>query len=336
MRILVASYHFHPSIGGLEIASQTIADALAARGHELALVTATEADDGRAFAYPVIRRPTAARLLGLVRDAELVWHNHLSLHFAWPLLARPRPWVVTHQTWLQADPAAPAPSERLRRLVLPRARNVAISRAVAEALPVPATVIPNPYRDALFVERPEVARDHELGFAGRLVSDKGCDLLLEALAGLDGRPRLLILGEGPEEPALRRQAARLGLDDRVTFAGARRGAALVEQLNRCRILVVPSRWAEPFGIVALEGLACGCVVVGSDAGGLPDAIGPAGLTFASGDAAQLRARLADLLDDPDRRAALRRAAPAHLARHTASAVTDAYERLFEEILGGRR
>ena len=41
------------------------------------------------------------------------------------------------------------------------------------------------------------------------------------------------------------------------------GAALAALLNQCRILVVPSLWAEPFGIVALEGIACGCVVVGS-------------------------------------------------------------------------
>ena len=49
---------------------------------------------------------------------------------------------------------------------------------------------------------------------------------------------------------------------------------LVNQLNQSEILVVPSLWSEPFGIVALEGLACGCALLASDAGGLPDAVGP--------------------------------------------------------------
>ena len=58
-------------------------------------------------------------------------------------------------------------------------------------------------------------------------------------------------------------------------------------MNRHRVMVVPSIWEEPFGIVALEGLACGCEVVIARSGGLPEATGPFGVTFKRGDPVDL-------------------------------------------------
>lgn len=336
MKILACSYHFHPSIGGLEVATQTIADELTARGHAITLVTGTAEDDGRRFAYPVVRRPSAGRLLRLVRESELVWHNGISLRYGWPLPALRRPWVITHQGELHPAATPLSAARWLKRRAAARACNVAISRAVAATLPGSSEIVPNPYRDRLFRPLPGATREFELGFAGRLVSDKGCDLLIEALPGLPGEPRLLVVGSGPEEPALRAQAARLGLGARVVFAGPHRAEALVEQLNRCRILVVPSRWAEPFGIVALEGLACGCLVVGSAGGGLAEAIGPAGLTFPNNDGAALQAALRRLLDEPGLQEALRARAAGHLAGFTAAAVGERYETLLAAVLAAHR
>jgi glycogen(starch) synthase len=94
----------------------------------------------------------------------------------------------------------------------------------------------------------------------------------------------------------------------------------VNLLNDCIIVVVPSLWPEPFGIVAREGIACGCVVVGSALGRLPDAIGPCGVAFLNGNHVALAGRLTELLRSPQQIAALRARAAAHLARHTADAV----------------
>jgi glycosyltransferase involved in cell wall biosynthesis len=95
-------------------------------------------------------------------------------------------------------------------------------------------------------------------------------------------------------------------------------------LNRHRILVVPSRWPEPFGIVALEAIACGCVVVGSAGGGLSEAIGPCGLTFPNGDGAALAHVLRELLGNPERVAELGTGGASHLARFSPSAVAKRY------------
>src|SRR5205807_8485123 len=180
-----------------------------------------------------------------------------------------------------------------------------------------------------------VARDKNFIFVGRLVSDKGADLLLQALKLLqnDGlTPDLTIVGSGPEEQNLRQLAVELGLDRQVTFAGQKSGAALAEFLNRHRILVVPSRWAEPFGVVALEGIACGCVVVGSENGGLKEAIGPCGLMFENGNVHALAAQLKRLLNDRNLQASLREPAAEHLAKFQSDAIATAYLRVMRKMI----
>jgi glycosyltransferase involved in cell wall biosynthesis len=97
-------------------------------------------------------------------------------------------------------------------------------------------------------------------------------------------------------------------------------------------MVVPSLWNEPFGIVALEGIACGCVVVGSEGGGLKDAIGSCGETFPNGNVQALTNILAYLLTNPEQQAQYRKNAPTHLARHRKDNVTKAYLRIFEEAI----
>ena len=140
------------------------------------------------------------------------------------------------------------------------------------------------------------------------------------------------MGDGPELENLQRQAASLGITDQVTFAGTLTEEPLVRTLNRHRIMVVPSRLAEPFGVVALEGIACGCALIGSARGGLPDAIGPCGLFFPNHDASALASRLRLLLDDEALCERLRAEAPAHLARHSAESIATRYLEVFDRAL----
>jgi glycosyltransferase involved in cell wall biosynthesis len=224
---------------------------------------------------------------------------------------------------------------RLKFFVTRFAHNITASRAVAEHVPSPSTVIPNPYLEDVFFLRKEAVREKDLIFLGRLVSDKGADLLLDALARLKARgltPRLTIVGTGPEEPLLRKQARELDVNDQVDFIGSRTGNDLAEVLNAHRILVAPARWKEPFGIVALEGIACGNVVVGSEGGGLKDAIGPCGITFPNGDVEALTQALADLLTDSTGLATYQERAEGHLRRHTGAEVARAYLRVFEQAV----
>ena len=168
-----------------------------------------------------------------------------------------------------------------------------------------------------------------------MVSDKGVDLLLDALAELRQRrlhPRLTLIGSGPELAALRKKAARLKIEAQVDFAGSKTGVELAQALNAHSILVVPSRWAEPFGIVALEGIACGCAIVASEIGGLPEAVGPCGLLFEVGNHIALADELQVALTQPQVRERLQREAQAHLTPCAPAEVARRYLRLFDRIL----
>lgn len=337
MRILISSHRFTPDVGGIETATTLLAEEWRRAGHEVTIVTETP---GPAMAG-VWRKPRPRELWNLVRACDVFFHNNLSLRMAWPLLAIRRPWFVTSQVWVVDLAGNTGRSEKLKRLALQHARNFFISRAVARHVGLPGEVLPNPYNAAVFRRRAEVDRDRDLIFVGRLVSDKGVDLLVSALASLKdpNAPRLTIVGAGPEESGLRRQVDELGLAGRVTFAGVRQGDELARLLNAHRVLVVPSRWAEPFGIVALEGLACGCRVVASRDGGLGEAVGGVGATFANGDVAGLAAALTSELaasgtTDPEWDARVAR----HLATFAAPRIAATYLARFRAVVesGGER
>jgi glycosyltransferase involved in cell wall biosynthesis len=336
MKILISSHFFYPSIGGLEEVSYILAEEFLKLGHEVKVVTQTRETGDRTLPYPVLRAPGSEELLAAVRWCDVFFHNNPSLGTAWPLLRCRRPWVVTHQTWTARATGEVTARDSFKHRVYRLARNISISEAVAKSLCVPSVVIGNPYRAAQFQANPAVARDRDLVYLGRLVSQKGVDILLDALARLrvaDLRPSLTIVGKGPDEALLKEQAARLGIAEQVTFAGPKRDQELVDLLSAHRIMVVPSRWNEPFGVVALEGAACGCVVLGSNGGGLKDAIGTAGDTFPNGDAASLASVLQYWLLAPDVLDGFRAAAPAHLAKFHPTAVAKRYLEVFAEACG---
>jgi glycogen synthase len=331
MRVLLSSHRFYPDVGGIETVSMLLARAFVESGHEVVIVTQTAGEDVPGWSFQVVRRPRVLQLMRLVRDCDVLVQNHLSLQTAWPLLLVRRNWVLVLQTWLPRS----GWSAGLKRWSLRFARRLYISQAIARDAGLPGEVIGNPYDDSVFRFPDEEDRQFELIFVGRLVSDKGMDLLLDAMARLRERgltPGLTVIGSGPEEGSLREQAVKLGIEAQVRFAGSRSGHDLAQLLQRHRVLVVPSRWAEPFGIVALEGIACGCRVVASDQGGLPEAVGRCGGTFPNGDLAALVDRLEEELSNGSDLESLRSSAAAHLAPYRQMKVASACLQTADELV----
>jgi glycosyltransferase involved in cell wall biosynthesis len=288
------------------------------------VVTNTTGGEDAAFPFGVTRRPTLKKLVSLHRWADVVYQNNIELGSLWPAFLTRKPTVISVRTWLRAKDGRTRPVDLLKKWVLSRADAViAISEAVRRDTCARAVVIGNPYRSNLFRVLQDVRRRNSVVFLGRFVSDKGADLLIRAYAEVkDDAEGLTLIGGGPEEAALRRMASELSIEAR--FTGPLQGEDLVRELNQHAILAVPSRWAEPFGNVALEGMACGCVVVGSDGGGLPDAIGLGGLTFRSGDAKHLAEHLRCLLCDHELRQELGAGSVAHLRNRVEDTVSHRY------------
>jgi glycosyltransferase involved in cell wall biosynthesis len=147
-----------------------------------------------------------------------------------------------------------------------------------------------------------------VGYCGRLVPEKGVDVLLEALAKLGGDWRALIAGEGPEKQRLRLSAQRLGVEAQIRWLGAVSPTQVPEHLAMMHVLVLPSRsarrWQEQFGRVLIEAMACGVPVVGASSGAIPSVIGDAGLLFPENDAAALAVALERLRGDSQLRSDL--------------------------------
>jgi glycosyltransferase involved in cell wall biosynthesis len=136
---------------------------------------------------------------------------------------------------------------------------------------------------------------------GRLRKYKGVDLVLKAFARVRGQvenARLIVVGDGPELPALHSLAHRLGLGTSVTFTGRMSGEDVVTVLNRAHVCVNASP-KEGWGLTVVEANACGVPVVGSDRPGLRDSIleGETGFLVAYGDVEAFAAKTVALLRD---------------------------------------
>jgi glycosyltransferase involved in cell wall biosynthesis len=139
-----------------------------------------------------------------------------------------------------------------------------------------------------------------VGFGGRLVREKGVHLLVRAVAE-SADMELVIAGEGPEEDRLRGLASSLAAEDRVHFAGRIASIGMPEWLNALDALALPSLgvrgWAEQFGRILVEAMACGVPVVASRSGEIPHVVGDAGVLVPEGDVDALRRAIAGLASD---------------------------------------
>jgi glycosyltransferase involved in cell wall biosynthesis len=137
-----------------------------------------------------------------------------------------------------------------------------------------------------------------IGYAGRLVLDKGVDILLRAIVELPPNIRIRIVGEGPERPRLERLAAHLNLAERVEFGPHIPSMQMPRFYAQLDCLVLASRtrpnWKEQFGRILIEAMACGVPVIGSTCGEIPNVVGDAGLTFPEEDVTALAARVLEL------------------------------------------
>lgn len=188
---------------------------------------------------------------------------------------------------------------------------------------------------------PADAREPLILYAGRLVADKGADLFVDACAAalphLPGWRAEMIGADrfGPDSPetpflrALRPRAAAAG----VVLHGHRPHGAVLDAMSRAAVVAVPSRWEEPFGLAALEAMACGAALVCSPRGGLPEVAGDAALYADPARPGALADAFLALARDPARRAALGAAGRARARMFCAPRAARALLALRREIVG---
>jgi glycosyltransferase involved in cell wall biosynthesis len=174
-------------------------------------------------------------------------------------------------------------------------------------------------------------------FVGRLVPQKGVTFLLQALSVVLQRcpeTRLVIAGDGELDLFLKRIARHLGIPHRVKFVDWKTGPDLVELYQQAKLVVVPSCY-EPFGIVALEAMACGRPVIASSTGGLVEIVndGVDGFLVEVGNYLQLAQRMVTLIQDDERRRTMGEAARRRAAEFSWKKVSERTLELYDSVCG---
>lgn len=204
--------------------------------------------------------------------------------------------------------------------------------------PAKVVVVPNTYDAERFREAARV-RGEGVRFisVGRLVPEKGHDVLLEAFARVEGEirdARLTIVGDGVRRSALESQAASLGIAERVRFTGVLAGDGLAAEIADADVFVLPSR-SEGFGVVLVEALATGMPVVATRCGGPEDIVADDMGVLVEPDDPDALARgmlaVAERLGAFDGHAIARTVAE----RYSPEAVAARLVRVYEDVVAGR-
>jgi glycosyltransferase involved in cell wall biosynthesis len=172
-----------------------------------------------------------------------------------------------------------------------------------------------------------------LAFAGRINAQKALDVLLEALAQVDG-PTLALAGDGPERERLEARARELELDGRVRFLGARTRTEVLELFAAADAAVLTSAW-ENFPHTVVEALAVGTPVLGTTVGGVAEVVrdGENGLLVPPGDPSAFAETLRRYLGDDALQERLRKAAPGSVEHLQPDRVYAELQQILERAAG---
>jgi len=357
---------YTPKIGGGEILLSRLAQAQQAQGHEVHVLTNLLRDtdvyeevEGIAVTrLPFYRMISDRNLAGLIKlQAEVrrqadayrpdIIHLHSPRSVAFCFLRLPKEFFGAC-AYTAHDGTLPKKGKdsTLLRQVMDRVDRVT----------VPSFFTAEHYKDCFPEFSPKISSiynslppplDEPVGLAlepphvlayGRLVREKGFDLFLDAasrLRSVNPEWRYTLAGDGLEKDALQQQAERLGLSDVVHFPGWVAPQGIPGLLDSCSLVVVPSRWQEPFGLTALQAMQRARPVVTTQVGGLPEVVahGETGLVVPPDNSAALADAINELISDPPRLQALGTAARARAkSTFSWSSCVDAYEAVYAGVM----
>jgi glycosyltransferase involved in cell wall biosynthesis len=309
LRIAILTAIFPPDIGGPASHAADLAKDLRDRGHSVEVITLGSATRTlrrpgivrypRWWPWPLRIAAVASCLIRRRQSYELIYATGLHVDAAVGAVSARRPLVakvVGDQVWERArrlsmtsatfDQFERERSRSVRVRMMRAARNWSLRRARAVTVPsrylcgVVERWLGGTPRPTLIYNRVKVkdvptdrrnrGDDLQVVFVGRLVEHKRIDVVLEGLSRTD-RPRLEVVGDGPDRERLRRRAEELSLGDRVEFTGALDHDTVVKRLAAADLLVIASEY-EGLPHVAVEALACGTPIASVDVGGVREVV----------------------------------------------------------------
>lgn len=322
---------FWPHIGGVEVLIMELSRALKEQGHDPLVVTSQSRPDlpekDSHNEIPIFRFPFQKALLRRnIRDLmetvnkisllkeefapDLIHINSCQPSLFFHLHAKPKRPVAVLTTIHEPCAHAAGQNSLLGRLLqtsdwvaavslamLDRARGLVPDITERSSVIYNGLPMPNLQPTPLPLDPPVLL------CLGRVISDKGFDLAAKAFASIENRfpgMRLIIAGDGQAREGLEKLAVDLGIGEKVEFYGWISPEDVPALINKATLLLVPSRWREPFGLVALQAAQMARPVVAARVGGLPEIIvhQQTGLLFEKENSDALADRIAFLLERP--------------------------------------
>lgn len=247
-------------------------------------------------------------------------------------------------SWQNLFRRYPPPVRWIERYVLDRAHGIAGTQTAAQVLRRKGyrrriAVIPQFGVDPTVFVPDKHSRANlrfTIGYAGRLVSEKGVDVLIQAVHLAGGKAVLRVAGTGPAESRLRRMTAN---SVEVNFLGSVASEEMPSFYRGLDVFVLPTvgrrGWTEQFGRAAVEAMACGIPTVVAKTGELPSVVGSSGELVQPGNAHELAEVLRRLRCDPIQRTFLAKAGRNRaLELFTTAAIADATASFYRTIVSG--
>jgi glycogen(starch) synthase len=303
MKILFWCEGFLPRIGGIEILVSQLAQTLVSRGHACEIITNRHAPDlpandthhgavvHRLDFAEAMRRRSPREMHRLCQQVRVIRQrfcpavNHIFLSGPIVVLMQMtnRAPAIPIVTSLQTPTTGVLSGGSVVRRLLKEssfiaAANDSLKQGVIDLVPETrkrAHRLPHSVLAPRIAPNPLPMEPPVLLCLGRLAAEKGFDVALRALSQLDERwrdVRMIITGDGEERFRLEALSRELGQAKRVHFAGAIANQDVAAMLNKATLVLVPSRWQEPFPIICLEAGMMARPVVASRVGGIPELV----------------------------------------------------------------
>lgn len=340
MRFVDVNPYFYPHYGGIETRMHDTARLLAAKGHDVTILTGrlpdTAEEERTEYGYRIVRLPS--RLIdvynppyisskGVLETLQSMGADVVNYNYRWaPSYNRDlkrydgRKVFTYHNMWGEGIGLQARLSEVNDNMFRPTLETfdhiICVSGYVRDDLTrrgfredvlsvVPTCMDMPPLRN-------EPEGDYILSL-GRLVRTKGLDYLMEAMRGIDCK--LVLCGKGPDRKRIEKRISELGLGDKVEMRGYVSEEEKNDLIDRCRLFVMPSLF-ESFGLAALEVMSHGKPLVYSDVNGLPETVGAGGIKVPAKDPVAISKAVNDMLADDALRSELGRSARAQAETYT--------------------
>ena len=369
MKILFWTGKFWPHIGGTATFATRLLPVLKQRGYEILVVAAQSSPNQPSQdtfkGIPVKRFPfwdpntytmierlaMTKKNVGILKrefSPDLIHLSSMNMGHFFHLETKethPAPVVVTLHGYNDSKEVTPQNLSSLEEKVLKSANWVTgvshdlmdkFRKLIPDIIPR-STVIHNGLDLPPVLPTPLPFNPPILLYLGRLVKEKGIDVALSAFPQILARfpkTRMVIAGDGPEGPSLAKQARSLGIRDSVDFLGWVSPDDVSGLINTASVVVIPSRWEEPFGFVALEAGLMGRPVVATRVGGLSEIIvhSKTGLLVTNEDSQELGEAIQHLLGHFLMAEQMGRAARQHAMKNfNLGRCADAYDALYKTI-----